>query len=111
MQVALTPILARRWAPQNIRVSSMHPGWADTQGVATSLPGFRKLTAPILRSAEEGADTAIWLAATQPAPPTGRFWHDRRPRPEHYLPLTRHGEGDRQRLWRYCADAVGIDDV
>jgi len=110
IQVALTPILARRWAGQHIRVYSMHPGWADTPGVAAALPGFRMLTGPILRTPEEGADTAIWLAATQPAPPTGRFFHDRRPRPEHYLPLTRYGDRDRQRLWRYCADAVGIEN-
>jgi dehydrogenase/reductase SDR family member 12 len=110
IQVALTPILARRWAGQHIRVYSMHPGWADTPGVAAALPGFRMLTGPILRTPEEGADTAIWLAATQPAPPTGRFWHDRRTRPEHYLPLTRYGERDRQRMWRYCADAIGIEN-
>jgi len=111
IQVALTPILARRWAGQHIRVYSMHPGWADTPGVAAALPGFRMLTGPILRTPEEGADTAIWLAATQPAPPTGRFFHDRRPRPEHYLPLTRYGDRDRQHLWRYCAYAVGIDNA
>jgi len=110
IQVALTPILARRWAGQHIRVYSMHPGWADTPGVAAALPGFRMLTGPILRTPEEGADTAIWLAATQPAPPTGRFFHDRRPRPEHYLPLTRYGDRDRQRLWRYCAEAIGIEN-
>lgn len=111
IQVALTPILARRWAGHHIRVYSMHPGWVDTPGVAAALPGFRMLTGPILRAPEEGADTAIWLAATQPAPPTGRFFHDRRPRPEHYLPLTRYGDRDRQRLWRYCAYAVGIDNA
>jgi dehydrogenase/reductase SDR family member 12 len=111
MQVALTPILARRWAGQHIRVYSMHPGWADTPGVATSLPAFRRLTGPLLRTPEQAADTALWLAATQPAPPTGRFWHDRRPRPEHYLPLTRYSERQRQRLWRYCAYAVGIDNA
>ena len=90
IQVAFTPILARRWADQDVRVYSMHPGWADTPGVAAALPGFRMLTGPLLRTPEQGADTAVWLAATQPAPPTGRFWHDRRPRPEHYLPLTRY---------------------
>jgi dehydrogenase/reductase SDR family protein 12 len=110
IQVALTPILARRWGAQNIRVYCMHPGWADTPGVATSLPVFRMLTGPILRTPEEGADTAIWLAATTPAPPTGRFWHDRRPRPEHYLPFTRYGEADRQRVWRYCATAIGVEN-
>ena len=110
MQVALTPILARRWAEQQIRVYSMHPGWADTPGVATSLPGFRLVTGPLLRTPEEGADTAVWLAATRPAPLSGGFWHDRRPRPEHYLPLTRYGDDDRERLWQFCADAVGIAD-
>jgi NAD(P)-dependent dehydrogenase (short-subunit alcohol dehydrogenase family) len=110
MQVALTPILADRWAPQGISVSCMHPGWADTPGVADSLPVFRRLTGPLLRSPAQGADTAVWLAAATPAPPTGRFWHDRRPRPEHYLPLTRDSDRDRQRLWRYCADAIGLDE-
>jgi len=111
MQVALTPILARRWAGEHIRVYSMHPGRADTPGVATSLPAFRNLTGPLLRTPEQAADTALWLAATQPAPPTGGFWHDRRPRPEHYLPFTRYSDRERQRLWRYCAYAVGIDNA
>ena len=111
MQVALTPILARHWADDNVRVYAMHPGWADTPGVATSLPAFRSLTGPLLRTPEQAADTAIWLAATEPPPPSGGFWHDRRPRPEHYLPLTRHGERERERLWRYCAYSVGIDNA
>ncbi|MGO9154732.1 SDR family NAD(P)-dependent oxidoreductase [Mycobacterium sp.] len=109
MQVALVPILARRWAP--IRVYAMHPGWADTPGVAAALPGFRLLTGPLLRTAGEGADTAVWLAATAPAPPSGGFWQDRRPRPEHYLPLTRYGDADRERVWRYCAGAIGIENT
>jgi dehydrogenase/reductase SDR family member 12 len=111
MQVALAPILARHWADDNVRVYAMHPGWADTPGVASSLQGFRAVTGPLLRTPEQGADTAIWLAATEPAPPTDGFWHDRRPRPEHYLPTTRHGEGERDRLWRYCAYSVGIDNA
>jgi dehydrogenase/reductase SDR family member 12 len=110
IQVALTPILARRWATQHVSVYSMHPGWADTPGVAASLPGFRRLTGRILRTPEQGADTAVWLAATNPAPPTGRFWHDRRPRPEHYLPLTRGDDRDRELVWQYCAEAIGIEN-
>lgn len=110
IQVAITPILARRWAVQHVRVYCTHPGWADTAGVASSLPTFRTITGPILRTPEEGADTAVWLAATQPAPRTGGFWHDRRRRPEHYLPLTRFSDRDRQRVWRYCAGAIGIEN-
>jgi dehydrogenase/reductase SDR family member 12 len=109
MEVAFTPILARRWASQDVRVYSMHPGWADTPGVTAALPGFRKVTGPLLRTPEQGADTAIWLAATAPAPPTGGFWHDRRPRPQHYLPLTRSSDQDLELLWRYCADAIGLE--
>lgn len=109
IQVAFTPILADRWAEQHISVYSMHPGWADTPGVAASLPVFRRLTGPLLRTAEEGADTAVWLAAVTPAPPTGRFYHDRRVRPEYYLPFTGDSDRDREALWRYCARAIGID--
>lgn len=108
MQVALLPILARRWSGDGITVHGMHPGWADTPGVATSLPTFRRWTAPLLRTAEEGADTIVWLAATQPTPPSGRFWQDRRPRPEHYLARTRESAADRDRFWRFCRDATGI---
>lgn len=110
MQVALTPVLAERWKPEGISVYCMHPGWSDTPGVVTSLPTFRKLTKPLLRTAEQGADTAIWLAATQPAPPTGRFWHDRRQRPEHYLPFTHDSGADRARIWAYCEQAIGLHD-
>ncbi len=111
IQVALTPILADRWKAQRISLYCMHPGWVDTPGVAASLPAFRRLAGPVLRSAEQGADTAVWLAATKPAPPTGRFWHDRHQRPEHYLPATQDDDADRLRLWRYCAQAIFLDDV
>ena len=110
MQVALTPFLAKRLAAQHVSVYCMHPGWADTPGVAGSLPVFRAITGPLLRSPEEGADTAVWLATTNPAPPTGRFFHDRRPRPEHYLPFTRETDRDRQSMWRYCADAIRLEN-
>jgi len=57
---------------------AMHPGWADTPGVQESIPGFRRVTAPILRSSSEGADTIAWLAAVNPLPGTsGTFWSDR----------------------------------
>lgn len=108
MQVALTPLLARRWSEQHISVHCMHPGWAATPGVASSLPVFQRLTAPILRTPAEGADTIVWLAATEPTPESGHFWQDRRTRPEHYLPTTCDGEDARAQLWRYCAEATGI---
>ncbi|MFB7719700.1 SDR family NAD(P)-dependent oxidoreductase [Nocardia sp. NPDC056100] len=108
MQVALLPKLSDRYAAEGISVHGMHPGWVDTPGVATSLPRFRTLTRPLLRTPAEGADTAIWLAATEV--PSGRFWHDRRARPEHYLRRTRESDADRERLWRYCAAVAGLPE-
>lgn len=108
IQVALTPVLARRYRDHGVLVASMHPGWADTPGLAAALPRFRRLAGPLLRTPAQAADTAVWLAATAPAPPTGAFWHDRRPRPEHYLPATRFTGTDLQRVWRYCATAAGL---
>lgn len=71
----------------------MHPGWVDTDGVRTALPGFRKLFRRVLRSAEEGADTALWLASARP--PVGEgIWLDRHRDEEHAFGFTRQGAGD-----------------
>ncbi|MEP7090571.1 MAG: SDR family NAD(P)-dependent oxidoreductase [Nocardioidaceae bacterium] len=108
MQVALTPLMQERWAADGIAVHAMHPGWADTPGVVTSLPGFYQLMKPLLRDATTGADTVVWLAATEPPPGGGQFWHDRAPRPEHYLPITRTRGDDLRRLWAAVLDATGL---
>lgn len=109
IQVALTPLLATRLAPDNITVATMHPGWSDTPGLTSSLPLFTKVTRPLLRTPAEGADTTIWLAATTPEPPTGKFWHDRTPRPTHYLTRTQESAADREHIWQYCLDATGLE--
>ena len=86
-QVALTQEWARRH-PRGPVFAVMHPGWADTPGVRTSLPTFRRVTGPILRTPEEGADTLVWLASAQV--PSGRFWLDRRERSVVRMPRTQH---------------------
>jgi dehydrogenase/reductase SDR family member 12 len=110
MQVALGPLMQERWRSDGIRVHATHPGWADTPGLATSLPLFRRVTGPLLRDGRAGADTTVWLAATQPAPPGGRFWHDRAERDTHYRSSTRESPGDRDRLWQWVLDAAGVAD-
>ena len=109
MQVALLPLMQERWAPDGIGVHAMHPGWADTPGVATSLPLFHTLTGPLLRDPDAGADTIVWLAATEPAPASGLLWHDRRDRPTHLLRRTRTGETEREQLWAWCREAAGLE--
>jgi hypothetical protein len=86
----------------------MHPGWADTPGVQESLPRFRAITRPVLRDDAQGADTSVWLAAVEPAPPTGRFWHDRVERPTSLLPTTRPSADARATAWAWLAEAADL---
>ena len=60
-EVILTELWAERLRGTGVSVHSMHPGWADTPGVQTSLPRFRKLMRPLLRDADQAADTVVWL--------------------------------------------------
>lgn len=98
-QVILTEHWAEVLAGSGVTVHAMHPGWADTPGVETSLPRFHRLTKPLLRSAAEGADTIVWLcAAPEATETTGLFWHDRRPRPTDRSARTRTTDEDKRRL-------------
>lgn len=86
--------LTRWWNAQvgGPRAWVMHPGWVDTEGVRSALPGFRRVMQALLRSAEQGADTALWLAATRPATPAdGGLWLDRHCDTEHAFAMTRGG--------------------
>jgi dehydrogenase/reductase SDR family protein 12 len=88
----------------------MHPGWADTPGIRESLPGFFRITRPILRTPQQGVDTLVWLAqAPEATVDSGRFWLDRRVRSEYKLPWTRSADpaGDQARLWEWCAQRTG----
>ena len=108
MQVALAPLMQERWAADRIAVHTMHPGWVDTPGIVTSLPTFHTVMGPLLRDAGTGADTIVWLAATEPPPGGGRFWQDRAPRPEHYLRRTHYSSADLDRVWAYVLAATGL---
>jgi dehydrogenase/reductase SDR family member 12 len=81
MQVVLADAWAERLASTDVRVESMHPGWAVTPGVSESLPTFQKIARPVLRDTTDGADTAVWLVAMRPESKPPHFWHDRVQRP------------------------------
>ncbi len=90
---------------------SMHPGWAATPGVASSLPRFNRVMGPVLRSPEAGADTIVWLAgASAEEAPGGLFYEDRRPRPKYRLPGTRETASDRRELFELCAELTSTTD-
>jgi len=99
-QTALAREWARRLRGTGVTVSAMHPGWADTPGLAETLPGFYRAMRPLLRTPAEGADTIVWLAANPAAAGlSGALYLDRRRRPFDRIPGTRLTRADRRCLW------------
>ena len=107
MQVVLAELLAEECQADRITVSSMHPGWADTPAVRSSLPRFWQAMQGRLRTPAQGADTVVWLAASDAArSQSGRFWFDRKPRSTHLLPWTREPAAARSALRDLCDRAT-----
>ena len=109
-QIALTELWTVRTRGRAVIFHSMHPGWVDTPGLAESLPRFRSLLRPLLRTPDEGADTIAWLAADRDgAHAGGGFWFDRVRRPAHRIRRTRVADTEerRARLWAWCESTSG----
>jgi NAD(P)-dependent dehydrogenase (short-subunit alcohol dehydrogenase family) len=107
-QVALVREWGHRLRDTGIVANAMHPGWADTPGLEASLPGFARLVGGQLRSAAEGIDTMLWLAAAPEARATsGRLFLDRRERPFDRVPGTRVSAAARRALWDAVAAMTG----
>jgi len=106
-QVVLTRWWNDHWAGKP-SAHVMHPGWVDTAGVRTSLPGFRRTLKAVLRTPEQGADTALWLATKRPAPlPEGGIWLDRTVQPEHEFAWTRRSPHSADDLIAYLRSTAG----
>jgi dehydrogenase/reductase SDR family protein 12 len=101
-QVVLNSWCRERYADRDWQFYVMHPGWVDTEGVKTSLPAFRKLFQHVLRDAEAGADTALWLASARPAQEDdGAIWFDRREQSAHLGSSTRRDSASAEALVEY----------
>lgn len=85
-QIVMTQYYAKKFP--KIHISAMHPGWADTPAVRLFMPDFYEKMKNKFRTAEEGADTALWLAISPAATKesSGQFFQDRKPASIH-LPL------------------------
>lgn len=105
--------LNAEWAERvpDVTFAAMHPGWAETPGVLSSLPTFARITGRILRTPEQGADTVVWLAATDEPRESGQFWLDRRPRSTVRIPGTSTPEGERQALWSLVEHQTGMNST
>ena len=109
-QITLTELWAERTRGRSVVFHAMHPGWVDTPGLTASLPRFRQLLRPFLRSPAGGADTIAWLAADrEPEQTSGAFWFDRVRRPTHRIARTRAADTTerRERLWAWCESTSG----
>jgi NAD(P)-dependent dehydrogenase (short-subunit alcohol dehydrogenase family) len=106
--------LMREWSRRSggtVAHTAMHPGWADTPGLAEALPGFHRAMRPLLRTMDEGIDTVVWLATrADPASIAGRLFLDRRPRPFDRIRATRLSARDRRRLWDLVVELSGGPD-
>jgi dehydrogenase/reductase SDR family protein 12 len=68
---------------------------------------FWRIMQPLLRSAAEGADTAVWLAASDSARgQSGLFWFDREPRRTHFFPWTRETASTRAAFLDHLSNTV-----
>lgn len=106
-QVVLSEYWRNQWHAEGRRSYVLHPGWVDTDGVKRSLPRFRAALKRVLRNETAGADTALWLAATRPAQPTGEhIWFDRKARAAHVAASTRVSRDTAETLVAHLA-AVG----
>lgn len=86
-QIAMAEYFSELWKKDGIFSCSMHPGWVETEGVKTSIPQFYNTFKSKLRTLEQGADTAVWLAVSPVERLTpGGFYLDRSPQSKH-LPL------------------------
>lgn len=104
-EIILAAELAERLAERGVFVASMHPGWVDTRSLAAALPSFHRLTRALLRDANAGADTIVWLAVAPRLGPaeSGRFFFDREARDPYPLWGTRESAETRRALFERLA--------
>lgn len=106
----LSQLWARAWADSGILVNAMHPGWADTPGVASSLPGFHQLTKLVLRDQQQGADTIVWLACKPHLETSGELFFDRKVRAQHRSEQTRNSLSEIEAYWHYVGQVTQVPE-
>ena len=90
--VVLTEMWAQQLAGTGVSVHAMHPGWADTAGVQSSLPRFYRATlSGRCCAARIRVPTRSSGSAPPPSPPTARAGSGRPPTQTHPSPARNAG--------------------
>jgi NAD(P)-dependent dehydrogenase (short-subunit alcohol dehydrogenase family) len=103
--ILMTVEAARRWTGLGIVATCFYPGLIRS-GFGRRSPAFSvaRLAPGVFRSAEQGADTLVWLATAPEAPVPGGYFAGR-------APLTATGRSTSparaHRLWEASLEAVG----
>lgn len=110
-ELLLTSIWSDWWRDRGVLVFGMHPGWANTPAVQSSLPTFHTVMQLTLRTPAQGADTIVWLSVNPElsAVDSGRFFFDRRARPMIRVEKTRNSKEEIASLWKQCCELTGYD--
>jgi NAD(P)-dependent dehydrogenase (short-subunit alcohol dehydrogenase family) len=105
--VLYTRALARRLEGTGIAVHAVHPGAVDTRFFSRGNAFMQEFgRARELVSAEDGADTLIWLATSDEIDgSTGEYFYQRRPIP--VSPFAAD-DGNAERLWRKSEQLVAV---
>ena len=107
-QVELLPVLQQRWGPRALASGPRTPAGPARPEWPSRCRGSTSSRGPVLRDADGGADTTVWLAATEPAPPaavSGTTGGSDRPTS---CPSTRTRPGDIERMWAWVAEQTGV---
>jgi len=109
--VLFTRELARRWGPLGVSAAAAHPGIVRSQWGRTGPAVIRLVVAsPVrfaMRSPEQGADTLVWLATSDPGRDweSGGYFADRKP-------AANRGADDAElaaELWDRSAHMCGLE--
>lgn len=84
-QVCLNQYWSKKVPEDEVKFYVCHPGWAETEGVVSSIPDFYNTFKSKFRTTAQGADIICWLAMSEAAGKgqNGKFWQDRRAVDEH----------------------------
>jgi len=115
-QVEITEMFAKKATDSGIKIHAMHPGYSATPGTK-KLPGlsdgkpggFFEQHGEMLRTAEQGADTIVWMSSAPKVRETsGLFWFDRKQISPHFtMAGTSIANKEKEKLWEDCFALMG----